>query len=370
MIIKCNTKELARNIQIAQAAIPGKPATAVLGGLYLQAKGKYLKINGMDVSFGISTIMEAGVQEDGNVLVGAKLLGNLTKKLTDAETILMTDESGSRLIIESGRSKSQLPLMDISTYPNFLSAKPDRTIIIADTDLKELIQKSIYAVSNDQSRPLFTGVQVNVEGNDIRFAGTNTHRIAMKHKKTAESYEKLTAIIPASVLKEMVKLCSDEIPQDIKIGLSKNRIIVRSGTVQMISNTIEGTFPDINRVIPKESKTTAKVSKKELLESLDRLRLFTTSDDNNIVKLNFNDGKAEISCESKELGCSVEIIPCEIEGEPLKIAFNSLYLMDAIKTFSSEKAVFKMTASLSPARIEAENEADYINVITPIRVIF
>lgn len=370
MKIRCNTKELADNIQIAVAAVAGKPANAVLGGLCPTAKGNLLKVSGMDSNLSISMVMKAEVLEEGSLLIPAKMLSALTRKLTGTETSVYKSEDGNVVVIENGRSKSRLPLLDLENYPPTPKADTDTKLTVSASKLKELIQKSIYAVSSDNARPLFTGVQVSLTNDILQFTGTNTHRIALKTIKLATEYGNVVTIIPAPILREMSKIVTEDVEQNIKIGLGKKSILFGNNNIQMLSNVIEGKFPDIKRIIPDSFKTIVKLSRKDLLESLERLRLFTSSSENNIIKFDFQSLMVDISSEQKETGYLAETLSCNLEGEPLKLAFNSQYIIDVLKSMNAENVILKLNSSLSPACLIAENENDYINIITPIRIVF
>ena len=366
MKIKCNTKELAEKVQIASAAVASKPVTTALGCLHFTAKGNLLKITGMDAELLISTIMQVEVEEAGSILIPAKLLSALLKKLSGEETLIQTMEN--QALIESSRSKSSLPLLDTAAYPPLLKLDKNLEFTVAELSLKELIQKSLYAVSTDPNKRIFTGVQVSLAEDKLQFCATNTHRIALKTKTMTAASGSGIVIVPAPVLRELAKLNSDSEEQSVKIGLGEKTILFATRTIQMLSRVIEGKFPDVKRVIPKSFKTVAKLSRKELLETLERIQLFANKSENNVIKFDFQPLTVEISSEQKETGFSSEALAGTLEGDPLKVAFNSRYIIEALKSMSSENIFLKLNSSLTPCCLMAEGEEDYINVITPIRM--
>ena len=180
----------------------------------------------------------------------------------------------------------------------------------------------------------------------------------------------MSLIIPSKVLTEISRNLAGDVPQQVKISLLNNQIMVIIDNVIIVSRLIEGKFPDYKRVIPPKFAITAKVNIKELAGAVERVALFSTDGDYSIIKMSVDNGELTITSSSPDVGTGREVISCQSEGEKLNVAFNSKYILDILKNLESEEAVLSMNTSLSPVCVTCEQEPDYIYIVTPVRVVF
>ena len=259
--------------------------------------------------------------------------------------------------------------MNEEDYPKFPVFNGETSITIDDSTIRELIKKTIFSCSSDEARPLFTGILAEVQDNKITFVGTNTHRLAIKSMPyTSEA--SMSVIIPSKVLGEIARNLGGDMPQQVQISLLNNQIMVVIDNVVIISRLIEGKFPDYRRVIPPKFAIKTKVNIRELAGAVERVALFSTEGDYSIIKVSVENNEMTITSSSPDVGTGREVISCETEGEQLNVAFNSRYILDILKNLDAEEAVFSMNTSLSPVCVTAEEEADYIYIVTPVRVVF
>ena len=269
MIITCNTSELNKAIQTAQKAITSKPSTPIFSCLHLITCNGRLVIQGMDLNMAISCTIDANITEPGEIVVSAKHISELVRKLS-AETVTISKNQENKTIkVASGSSEYQLLLMNEDDYPKFPDFNGDKSITIADDKIKELIRKTIFSCSNDEARPLFTGILVESKDDKLTFVGTNTHRLAVKFI-SQPTQENLSMIIPSKVLNEISRNLTSDMPQEVKISLLNNQIMVIIDDVIIVSRLIEGKFPDYNKVIPAKFAVKCTVKAKELAGAVDR----------------------------------------------------------------------------------------------------
>ncbi len=369
MIISCTTPELNKAIQTVQRAIISKPSTPIFSGIHILTNNGKLEIQAMDLNMAISCTIDAHIEEEGEIVVSAKYFSELIRKLP-AETLTISKNTDNHTIkVASGKSEFQLLLMNEEDYPKFPIFDGNQTITIDDTMIKELIKKTIFSCSTDEARPLFTGILVEALNEKITFVGTNTHRLAIKSLPYAEG-ESMSMIIPSKVLNEISRNLTGDVPQQVVISLLNNQIMVIIDNVVIVSRLIEGKFPDYRRVIPPKFSITTKVNIKELASAVERVALFSTDGDYSIIKMSVDANEMTITSSSPDVGTGREVIACTTEGEKLNVAFNSKYILDILKNLEAEEAILSMNTALSPVCITCEAEADYIYIVTPVRVVF
>lgn len=369
MLITCNTNALNKAIQTAQRAIISKPSTPIFSCIHIFTNQDKLAVQAMDLNMAISCTIDADITEPGEIVVSAKHLSELIRKLP-CESLTITKNSEQKTIkVSSGKSEFNLLLMNEDDYPKFPDFDGNKTIAIADEKIKELIKKTIFSCSTDEARPLFTGVLVEAKEEKITFVGTNTHRLAIKSSAQTTS-EPMSMIIPAKVLNEITRNLTGEIPQEVKISLLNNQIMVIIDNVVIVSRLIEGKFPDYNRVIPAKFAVKTKVNAKELAGAVERVALFSTEGDYSIIKMSVDAGEMTITSSSPDVGTGREVIACSTEGDQLNVAFNSKYILDILKNIEADEVTLSMNTSLSPVCVTCEEEADYVYIVTPVRVVF
>lgn len=369
MIITCNTNELSKAIQTAQRAIISKPSTPIFSCIHLFTKKNRLEIQAMDLNMAISCTIDAEITEPGEIVVSAKHISELVRKLPSETVIINQNTENKTIKVTSGNSEFQLLLMNTDDYPKFPTFDGNKTITIEDEKIKELIKKTIFSCSTDEARPLFTGILVESKDDKLTFVGTNTHRLAIK-SLIQTTNEPMSMIIPSKVLNEIFRNLTGDMPQEVIISLLNNQIMVIIDDVVIVSRLIEGKFPDYNKVIPAKFAVTCKVNAKELAGAVERVALFSTDGDYSIVKISVEQEKMTITSSSPEIGTGREVITCATEGDALNVAFNSKYILDILKNIDSDEVTLAMNTSLSPVCITSKQEENYTYIVTPVRVVF
>ncbi len=369
MKIICNSDELNKAIQTVQKAIVSKPSTPIFSGIHILTKENAIELQAMDLNMAISCTTDAEILEPGEIVVSAKTFAELIRKFSGEQITIVKETDKKAIKITSNSSEFNLLLMNEEDYPKFPVFDGNKSIAIPDDKIKELIQKTIYACSTDESRPLFTGILFDVKKDGITCVGTNTHRLAIK-TVSMENAEEMSLIIPAKVLAEIVRNLSSDIPQAVNISLLNNQLMIVIDNVIIVSRLIEGKFPDYRRVIPPKFTVTAKVKVKELASAVERVSLFSIDGEYSIVKININDNLLTLTSSNPSSGTGKETVTCSSQGDVLNVAFNSQYIMDILKNTDAEEVVFSLNSSLSPVCVKSEEDASYIYIVTPVRVVF
>lgn len=361
---------LAKGVNIVKKAISSSPNAPIFSGLHLIVRDNVLELIAMDLNFSMSTTLPVTEGVDGDVVIPAKQFSDLLSKIEQEVIKVEKNDSANEINIITAKGVFNIPLMDKDEYPPFPQFEGEKNINISEDKLRELIRKTVYACSTDETRPLFTGVLLEKKGQNITCVGTNTHRLAIKTVTIEEEDDsEVKIIIPARLLREIFANTGKEVPEEIEIGLKDRQIQVKIGKTKLISSLIEGNFPDYRRVIPPQFGTKTLFDAQELANAIVRVATFS-NDEYKIIRINVENDKLLLSSGISDIGKAREEVECEAKGESLNIAFNSKYILDILKNADSEKLVMEMNNSLSPACIKPVSEDDYLYIVTPVRVIF
>lgn len=351
-------------------AIDSKPQFPVLSGLLLIVAQEGITLVGSNSDITIKTfipsfndkyILIEDVQE-GSVVLQAKLLNNIIKKLPE-QSVSITMDDKLRVVIKSGKSKFKLNGMDAQEYPKLPNIAKENMFKIEASLLKDIINKTVFAVST--TRPILTGVNVQKHGKQLKFVATDSHRLSQVIVDQ-DVPDDISITIPGNSLKELNKILPDI--EIVKLSFFNNLIMFEFGTTLFISRILDGNFPDISRIIPDNEKTLVKVSNKELRSVLERASVLS---DNPIVKLSIDRGiMAKISTNTPEVGnLSEEVILENLEGEEVTLSFSARYMLDALNAIAKkeESVIIGLNGDMRPFTLKREDDESMIQLVLPVR---
>lgn len=361
----CDASQLKKGLNIAQKAITGKSSTPIMSGIYLGVQNNDLVLRGSDLMLSIETKITVQCEEPGAVLVNAKLLSELMGKLNGNVSVY---EEGQEVFIKSGDNNIyNMPKMNVNDYPAFPQIETKNQIDLTDEVFNNLVYMTEFACATDDSRPLFTGILMDLKDGKITFVGTNTHRLAIKSKEYES--ENFSCVIPAKVMNEIRNIAlSFSDPQTITLGILYNQVMISFANTIVVTRLLDGRFPDYQRVIPKSFSLSAKVNREDLINILDRVVLFSKANDHSTVKMNFSEGKLYVTASGVDVGSAKEELPCEMDGNELKIAFNAAYIVEVLKHSTEKEVTFKLNSALTPGIIDI-GDAEFTYIVTPVRVL-
>ena len=378
MNITLGRSDLISALQIVSKGLSTKPQTPILSGVYMTAKEGLLELQSTNYELGFIVTIPAEIHTVGTAVLPGKYLTEFTRKLPAEEISIDTESSDGLAVIKSGTARFTLRTMEVSDFPVLQRMDGTLHFTIKDRTLARLVKKSTFACLREEQRdrrPIFTGCQLEVEGQEVTFAATNVHRLAVKSETLDVDAGQIRVIIPARFLEEVTRTITGEVPSDINATCSYNQVSMSSGSIYMTSRLIEGAFPDYRRVIPRDEniKTRVTLDAHVFASAVERASLIARTDQYNIVKLAFEKGLMRISSNSPEIGETEETIPAEVTGDDVTIAFNASYLMDAMKSLDSDTCILSLQGAneqgmnLSPMTIHEEADPKYIYVVTPVR---
>jgi DNA polymerase III subunit beta len=366
MRILCSRENLAYGVQVVQRAVSSKSTLPILSGILIKTENNRLNLTATDLELGIHCSIPVQVIEEGSAVLPARLFSEIVRKLPDSPIELEMDPGSKTLTVHYNPSQFTLNGMDPDEYPLIPEMDENINISLKAPIYKSMVKQIAFASASDENRPIFTGILFIVENDVIKMVATDTHRLAYR-TSTTETENELPwqSIIPAKALVEVSRLLKDE-DQTIQISMTENQVLFRFGEISLISRLIEGQFPNYKQVIPTSCKTKVRINTRALLEAVERASLLA-KDGSNVIKLKSQESVLIVTSTSSELGKVYEEVSIEIQGEEAQIAFNSRYLIDALKVIDSEEILIELTGSLSPGIIRPVEFNNYIYLILPVR---
>lgn len=367
MNITCPRNSLAHAVQTVQKAVATKTPLPILTGIYLSANNNILELQATDYEIGISCKIEAQVDEPGKIVLSGKYFMELVRRLAGDTIQIQTHTEDNTIKITSQYSQFNLLNLPAEEFPVIKPIISDKTLVLRDNVLKDLIKKTVFACATDESRPIFTGALLETMDNKVTMVGTNTHRLALKQDEIDNYTGNSKIIIPAKILHELVRIFNSDIPQNVTITWHKNQVAFSIDNIYIISRIIEGNFPDYNKVIPANFATTVKIKTDDFLDAVERVSLLSRDGEYNIIKFKFKEDSITITSNNPDIGKASDNVPADIQGNELEIAFNAKYITDILKNVDSDDILFNLNTPLSPASIKPIEDDKYIYIITPVR---
>ena len=364
MNIVCDKALLSSAIDGVSKAVTLRSSIPALEGILLKAEGFQLTLTGYDLEMGITTTIEANVRQAGEIVLSAKLLGDMVRRLPSGEINIYTNESGNASI-KGGVAEFDILAMSASDYPDLPTPGADHTLTIRAGMLRGMIEKTLYAVSQDDKKPAHTGELFAIEEDKLTVVALDGYRLAIV-ERPVQAEKHIRIIIPAKTLTEVNKLLGDD-EDDVHISANRRFVVFNSGNYTILSRLIEGEFLNYANVIPNGCKTRVVLETRDFIDTIERASLIITERLKNPLRLLFDaSGKVTVRCQTN-LGKVVDEFSAQVEGDPVEIGFNNRYLLDALRNARCEKVVLELSGPLSPVKILPEEGEDFIYLVLPVR---
>ena len=367
----CEREKLLKAINSVVKGVASKTTMPILEGILIQTNDNELKLTSYDLELGIEYTMECDVQEEGNTVVNSVMFSEIIRKLPDTEISIELNEN-NLLVIECEGSLYKLSTMNPDEFPELPKIVVENSIETDQTVLKNMIRKTIFAVSIEENRPIFTGCLFEVVNNSLNVVAIDGFRMGWVSNSLAVASNNFKAVIPGKTLNEVNKIILDSF-DSIKIGVSKNQAIFEMENCKIVTRLLDGEFLNYASVIPSNWETRIRVNKHSLQNCFERVSLISSSsiekEKKYPVKISIDVGKVLISC-TNQTGDAKEEIYLETQGKELEIGVNPKYFLDALKAIDDEEIYVSFGNNISPCVIKPVDETskDYTYMILPIRM--
>lgn len=356
-------KDLSKHISIAQRGISSRSTLQILDGILIEASNNRLKLTGTDLEISIETFVDCEVLEEGSIVVNSRIFGDIVKKLPAG--LIHIEVVNNNINIRCGNSEFNIAGNPGEDYPELPLIVESETFSLPTDILKAVIKQTVFATSQDETRPSLTGVLLEISNGQISFVALDGYRLALK-KLPTNSDLSTKAIILGRSLNELNKILEDT-EEDLKINIASGHIVFNLGDTIVYSRLLEGQFFNYRDIIRDDHKTRVIVNRKQLQDSLERASLLAKEEKANLVKLNVSDNRVVIRSNS-EIGNVYEEMESIQNGDNLNIAFNSRYLLEGIKVIDTERIELNFMGSLNPCIINGVEDDSYIYLVLPVRL--
>ena len=369
MKIVCYRDNILKAINSVVKGVASKTTMPILEGILIQTNDNEIKLTTYDLEIGIEYVMECEVKEQGSTVVNAVMFSEIIRKLPDTE-ISITLNDKNLLEIECEGSLYKLATMNPEEFPELPKIEVENSIEVSQNVLKNMIRKTIFAVSNEESRPIFTGCLFEVENNKLTLVAVDGFRLALRSVFLTKQSNDFKAVIPGKTLNEVNKIIADSF-EPVTIGISKNQALFEMDNCKIVTRILDGEFLNYKNVIPSNWETRIKVNKNNIQNSFERISLISSSsvekEKKYPVKIQVDIGKVTISC-TNQTGDAKEELYVSTEGKNLEAGFNPKYFLDSLKVIEEEEVYIEFGTSISPCLIKSVENKEYTYMILPIRL--
>lgn len=366
MKFSCEKYLIQQAVAIASRSTAAKSPIPALEGLLVQA-GQGVKITGYDLKKGVYTSFPADVAEPGAIVLNARLFGEIVRSLPDGIVNISTD--GMKTAINCGASDFSVLGSESAEYPELPAVDKKNAVSVPQNILSKMIRQTIFAVSDNESRPIYTGALFEIKDGCLTIVAVDGYRLALRKERIeAGAAEDCSFIVPGSALNDVDKLCADtDDPVEITVG-TKHISFVMGDTV-LISRRLEGEFLNYSKSIPTQFGTTAQVDRDEFLRAVSRVSLVIDEKTKNPVRLTVSEETVDLSCRTG-IGNADDQCASKLSGTAgITIGFNNRYLMDALRAAPSEEVWLGLNTASSPAVIlPADGSDSFAFMILPVRL--
>lgn len=359
----CTRSELSEALNNVIRAVASKTTHPAMEGVLINAEDDHLTLSCYNMELGIKTYMSARVNENGSIVLNAKLFSDIIRRL-DSENIEITCDKKAVTKIKGGAAEYSIIGIEAEEFPQLPSVDERINFTVNGSTLKSMIDQTIFAVAVNDFKPVHTGSKFIIDNRILSVVSVDGFRLAIR-QEPVDYHDELDFVVPGKSLAEVSKLINDD--EDILIALSQKHIIFRIEKYDVISRLLEGEFIDFRSSIPANSATEVEVKVRDLLNAIERTSLLINDRLKSPIKLSIGGGEIKLSC-STALGKVNDVVPCEITGEQVEMGFNNRYLSEALRATGCDKVKIMITSSLAPVKIVPMEGKSFLFLVLPVRM--
>lgn len=366
MKFSCEKSLLQEAISIASRAVTTRSTIALLEGLRITADDR-LTLAGYDLSIGIKTTVEADVVEPGEIVLSAKLLGDIVRKLPD-DVIWFETNADLMTTIKCGRAVFNLIAQSSENYPALPEVDGEREIELPQKTLKSLINQTVFAVSDNMAKPIHTGCLFETAGERLTVVGVDGFRLAIRRANLPEApAEALRFVVGGAALREIERILGEEDEEPAVICPGENHILFRIGRTELIARLIAGEFLNYNAAVPADLPFTVSVDTRQMVQTLERVSLLVSEKLKNPVRIRFDGDVMKMTCIT-QIGKSYDECPIGGAIDDLEIGFNSRYLLEAFRAADEDAVRLSVKGALSPIVLTPIEGDAFTYLVLPVRL--
>jgi DNA polymerase III subunit beta len=369
-------ENLARGLGIVSKAVSPRSTLPVLANILVASDEGRLRLSATNLELGITCWIAARIEEEGSTTVPARTFSDLVTTLPSDQVLLKLDTSTQTLNVRGGTSTNDIKCIDAQEFPPLPVPDFEGAVQINVGDFREMIHQVAFAASSDEARPVLMGVLVQVDRDKLTMAAADGFRLSVrKAVLSAPSAASVSAIVPAQALKELARVATDsEEPIYMVLPKGRGQVVFRVKDVEVVSQLIDGTFPDYQQIIPRSYKSRTLVSTSSLLKACKQAEIFAR-EGSNVARFNIKTAQGEmqpseveISATSEETGKNETIVEATVDGGGLLIAFNVKFLREALEVIRTPNVALETSAPNAPGVVRPVGDDQFLHVIMPMHL--
>jgi len=368
MEFRIATEELVKALHRAQGIAERKTTIPILANVLIQAKKASVSFTAFDLDLGLVTEHPAQVAQEGAITLASKTLFDIVRALPDAKVTLRSTGNNAVEIL-SGSVHIKLLGMPADEYPALPKEERSNLVKAEGAKLLEMIEKTIFAVSTDETRYILNGLYFEPEGSStVRVVATDGHRLSLVERPMEGDFKlKKGVILPRKGLLELRRLLEEAPDAECFLGFGDTSAVFKKAGLSMFMRLIDGQFPDYKEVIPKESEQSLKLPRAALLETLKRISLLS-EEKSHAIRVELSEGLLRISSQNPDLGEAHEDVVVDYAGKKVEVGFNARYLLDVLGVIGTDEVMLEVIDEQSPGVLRPTGDKSYTAVIMPMRI--
>lgn len=369
-------ENLARGLSVVSRAVSPRSTLPVLSNILIATDEGRLRLSATNLELGITCWIAARIDEDGSTTVPSRTFSDLVSSMPSDQVQLTLDVKTQNLHVKGGASNNDIKCIDAQEFPPLPTPEMKDAVQLNVADFKEMIHQVAFAASTDEARPVLMGVLMNVEKDKVTMAAADGFRLSVRKAQLSQSVSQpINVIIPARALNELARVASDG-EESIYMVVPKNRgqVLFRVKDVEVVSQLIDGTFPDYHQIIPRNYKSRTLVSTASLLKACKQAEIFAR-EGSNVARLDIKESKGEmqpseveISATSEETGKNETIVEATVDGGSVLIAFNVKFLREALEVIRTPNVALETSAANAPGVVKPVGDENFLHVIMPMHL--
>lgn len=362
MKLVCSRTNLLNGVQTVSKAVPSKTTMSILQCILVDASSN-IKLTANDMELGIETIVKGEIIEPGIVALDAKIFLEIVRKFPEGDIRIETDDS-YQTVITSGNANIKIVGKSGDDFSYLPSIEKLDSIVLSQFSLRELIRQTIFSIADNDTNKLMTGELFEVNGDKLRVASLDGHRISIRKVYLKNSYPKKKVVVPGKALNEISKILSGDTDKDVVIFFTNKHIVFEFDNTIVVSRLIEGDYFNIDQMLSSDYETKVTINKRKLLDSIDRATLLVKEGDKKPIIIDITDENMELKINST-IGSMRELIDINKSGKDLMIGFNPKFLIDALRVIDGEEIDIYLVNPKAPCFIK-DSEDSYVYMILPV----
>ncbi len=369
-------ENLARGLSIVSRAVSPRSTLPVLSNILVATDEGRLRLSATNLELGITCWIAARIDEEGSTTVPSRTLSDLVNTLPGDQVQLSLDVKSQTLHVKGGASNNDIKCIDAQEFPPLPVPEMEGAVQLNVADFKEMIHQVAFSASTDEARPVLMGVLMNIDKDKVIMAAADGFRLSVRKAVLSNpAPNPINIIIPARALNELARVATDsEEPIHMVVPKQRGQVLFRVKDVEVVSQLIDGTFPDYQQIIPRNYKSRTLVSTASLLKACKQAEIFAR-EGSNVARLDIKQSQGEmqpseveISATSEETGKNETIVEATVDGGSVLIAFNVKFLREALEVIRTPNVALETSAANAPGVVKPVGDENFLHVIMPMHL--